>query len=91
MTICGIGQTTSGTGINRIRSGSVHGERHHFETGKTGICGGPGNSTINGFPNSAFNRAHENSPGSPRVHCNGLDSSRAGADVDPCATILLRE
>ena len=61
----------------------------HDEIGETGIYGGPGNSTINGFSNSASNRAHENSPGSPRVHGEGLDGSGAGADVGPRAAILL--
>src|SRR6266545_6025085 len=38
---------------------------------------------------AAYNRAHENSSGSPRVHSDGRDSSGAGADVGPRAAILL--
>jgi len=52
--VAGLEQTTSGnSGVNRLRSGSVHGERLHGETGETGIDGGPGNSAIDGFSNAA--------------------------------------
>ena len=51
--------------------------------GETGVDGGPGHSTINGFSDAARNSAHENRSAAERVHSDGLDGSGAGADVGP--------
>src|SRR5262249_53883145 len=81
--------TTPSSGINRLRSGCVHGERVHDEIGETGVDGGPSRPTINGFSDATCNRAHENSSGAVRVHSDGLDESGAGANVGPRAGVLL--
>src|SRR5262249_45381043 len=82
-------QTRDGSGVNRLRPGSIYGKRYHGVIGETRVDDGPSISTINGFSDAASSCAHENSSGVVRVDSDGLDSDGAGADVGPRAIILL--